>query len=149
MVKITDQIRWLIVDRMQNGLSQSDVSKQLEIGQTTVRKIWLKFVDTGSIDNRPRSGRPMKTTIRERRSLCRLSKKDPFKTSNQLHQDSNLTQTISARTVRRVLNKSNLFGRCAAKKPLLNKVQIKKRLSYAKAYKLFSKEQWGAVIFFR
>ena len=54
---------------------------------------------------------------------------------------------VSVCTVKRYLCKNNLHGRVASKKPLLNSVQIKKRIRWCKAYSLFTTTDWSKVIF--
>lgn len=147
MVKIDVQLRNQIVAFMETGYSQSNVARQLNLGQTTVRKIWLRYTATGSTENRPKSGRPMKTTERERRRLCQLSKTNPFKTPRELMNEVRFSQDVSIYTVRRVLNKSGLYARSAAKKPLLDKRNVKKRINFCRSYRSFSMEQWRNVVF--
>ena len=46
-----------------------------------------------------------------------------------------------------ILRKYGLFGRKSAKKPLLNKVHMKRRLRWCTDYQAFTREMWGNVIF--
>ena len=62
MGKIDDNKGTLIVDRMLKGAKQIEVAKELNLGQTSVRRVWNRYLETGSTDNRPRSGKPPKTT---------------------------------------------------------------------------------------
>ena len=79
-----------------------------------------------------RSGRPQKTTERERRHLCQLSKRKPFRSPRQLLRDANFVNDISLRSARRFLCAGGLVGRIAARKPLLNKKQLRKRILFCK-----------------
>ena len=101
MPVIPDEIRHVIVDRMRNCGSQRKVGLELNICQ----------------DNQPSSGRPKKTTERERRNFCRLSMQKPFNYPKQLlsevHFENNVTE-ISKKNV--IL--SRFFGRISAIKPL-------------------------------
>ena len=56
----------------------------LGISQLTVRAIWLKFLNTGSIKNLNRSGLPLKTSEKERRLIAHISKKNPFFTARHI-----------------------------------------------------------------
>ena len=49
---------------------------------------------------------------------------------------------VSSRTVRRILACNSLHGHIAAQKPVLNKRQLRNRVSYAKAHSLT--EGWTA-----
>jgi len=61
------------------------------MGVSAVNQIVKRYRLTGSIDKRHRSGRPQKTTKRERRHLCQLSKKKPFSSPRLLDVASHLT----------------------------------------------------------
>jgi len=147
MTDIPDAIRHLIVDKVNQGESQRKVSLQLNVCLSTVNEIVKRYRSTGSTDNRCRSGRPKKTTERERRFLCQLSKKEPFMSPRQLLRDAELANQISLRSARRILSASGLVGRIAARKPLLNKKHIRQRNSFCKDYLQMTASAWGNVIF--
>ena len=109
---------------MNNGKGQREVLKELNISQPTVRKIWKRFLDTGSTDDKAKSGRPMKASERERRSICRLSITKPFSSARQIYAEVSLSSTLSFSTVKRYLCKERLVGRVSTKKPLLAAVNI-------------------------
>ena len=147
MGKITEEQRIIIVDRMENGYSQTSISRELKLAQCSVRKVWLRYLETGSTKNKPKSGRLPKTTVREKRRLCQKSKQNPFLTPKEILHELNLFPSISLCTVRRILKKSGLYAKSAAKKPLLNKVHIKKRISFCRGYLAFPMSCWKNVIF--
>ena len=66
MAKIEERLRKLVIAKIQDGSSQRQVSKDLGICRSSIQNIWLKFANNGSIADRPRSGRPMKSTERDR-----------------------------------------------------------------------------------
>ena len=51
MVRISQDIRQHIVVQMSNGKGQREVARELNVGQTTVRQIWQRFLDTGSTED--------------------------------------------------------------------------------------------------
>ena len=116
----------LIIDKLLSGNSQMQVAKLLNFGKSTIQKIWSKYTATGSIIDQPRNGRPLKTSLRERRMICRHSKSNPFLCATMLINGLMLKNNISVWTVRRILRESGLFARIAVRKPLLNNIQIKK-----------------------
>ena len=101
---------------------------------------------TGKVADVQRSGRPLKTTERQRRLLCRTSNTNPFLTSRDVWAASKSIPNVSLTTVKPYLRQSNLHCRVAAKKPLLNPLQIKKRLQWCKSYLSFSAAQWNKAI---
>lgn len=64
-----------------------------------------------------------------------------------LRQQSNLQNKVSVSTVKRVLRKSNLFGRVAIRKPYLSKANIKKRLEWCSQKRNWNDNDWEKVIF--
>ena len=80
MDKLSYETRKIIVAKMLKVKRQSEVSRELRIGQTTVPAIWLKYEKTRSVCDMNRTDRPVKTSENERRLICQLSKKYPFMT---------------------------------------------------------------------
>ena len=54
---------------MLGGQTQVSVAKDLNIGRTTVRYIFQKYMKTDKVADAKRKGRPLKTTERQRRLL--------------------------------------------------------------------------------
>lgn len=147
MAKISLEKRRAIVQDLRSGQSQRNVSKFHNVSRQSVQEIFKKFNRTGDIMDMPRSGRPSKTTIGERRYLINLSKRNPHRTASELSTEWETSFSISIDTCKRILRKYGLFGRIAARKPYLNQVQIRKRLRWAKNYISWNANQWGNVIF--
>ena len=96
------------------------IARRLKISLCAVQKILKKVCETGTVKDRPRSGRPSSTTPRQDRLLCNLSLSDRTATSRDLKrelEDATGSQ-ISCRTIRRKLLKCGLKGCIAARKPL-------------------------------
>jgi len=75
MPKIHERLRMLIVCKIQDGANQRKVSRDLNICKTSERNIWNKFLNTGSVFDKSRSGGPAECSERERRLLCQYAKK--------------------------------------------------------------------------
>ena len=112
MVKIQTQIKDLVVKQMLRGLRQVDVARNLNFVKTTVRYIWQKYIKTGDVSLLSVCfiGRPIKTTIRERPFLCRISKKNPFLTAGEVLNQTNLFEKVLVCTMKHYLCKNNLHG---------------------------------------
>ncbi|KAL1272171.1 hypothetical protein QQF64_031187 [Cirrhinus molitorella] len=111
---------------------------------------FAEMLQTGDIFDKPRSGRPRKTTAREDRLLARKSKASPFSTAAELHETWSPEVPVSTRTVCRILSRNGLHGRISAQKPALNKRQLKNRVAFAKAHSLLKGwmlEKWQKVDF--
>ena len=109
MVKIDEQIYQLVVSKLMDGYSQVSVAAEVNIGGAK------------------RSGRSRKAAERERRLLSMTSKRNPFITTKEVRNEAKILSDVSLTTIKRYLCESNLHGRVAAKKPLLNKVQTQKK----------------------
>ena len=75
--------------------------------------------------DKPRSGRPRKTTAREDRLLARKSKASPFSTAAEPHETWSPEVPVPTRTGCRILSRNGLHGRISAQKPALNKRRLK------------------------
>ncbi|XP_072762585.1 uncharacterized protein [Anoplolepis gracilipes] len=101
----TIQLRKVVVKLSREGKTSREISALLSIGKTTVNNIINKFKTTGSVADRPRSGRPRKTTARVDKLIRRKSVVDVRKTAGMIAQelrDENLAD-VSRITVSRRL----------------------------------------------
>ena len=120
------------------------------MSQCQVQRIRKRYEETRDVFDKPRSGRPRKTTAREDRLLARKSKACPFSTAAELHEIWSPEVPVSTRTVCRILSRNGLHGRISAQKPALNKRQLKNRVAFAKAHSLpkgWTLEKWQKVDF--
>ena len=47
-----------VIGRIQTGQSQTEVARQSNVHQITISRLWQRLNQTGSAQDRPRSGRP-------------------------------------------------------------------------------------------
>jgi len=85
-------------------------------------------MNTKSLENMSKSGRPVKTIERERRSLITMCEKDPHKSAREFKCEWFYEKQILISTIIRILPKFNLFDRIPARKPFLYNVHKKNRL---------------------
>ncbi|CAJ0962928.1 unnamed protein product [Ranitomeya imitator] len=79
---------------------------------STVRNIVRKWKNTGTVLVKARSGRPRKTSERQRRRMVRSVKDNPQTTSRELqHQLAADGVTVHWSTIQRTLHKEKLYGR--------------------------------------
>ncbi|CAK9829693.1 Transposable element Tcb2 transposase [Anthophora retusa] len=138
-----------VVNALQNGESISDVSRRFNIAKQTVYCIQKRFQERGHLENKFKSGRPKKTSIRQDRQIRRLSIADPRRTAVEIHRSLIDTDDldISVRTVRRRLMSFGLRGRHGVKKPLISKKNRMARLKFAQEHLHWSIEDWSNVLF--
>jgi len=147
MPRNSDDIRRLIASLLDAGVKQKEVARMLEINHNTVHYMWKKYSNIGSVDDKKRSARPMISTERDQRKLCKYSKNNHFSTAIDAEVAVDCLNAASISTIKNYLNESGLFGRVAAKKPILSKVNIKKRITWCKDYRSLSIDEWKNVLF--
>ena len=149
MPKIHPETKVLIIKRLKTR-STAEVADTFNVSQRQVQRIRKRYEETGDVFDKPRSGRPRKTTTREDRLLARKSKASPFSTAAELHETWSPEVPMSTRTVCRILSRNGLHRRISAQKPALNKRQLKNRVAFAKAHSLpkgWMLEKWQKVDF--
>lgn len=143
------QVRELVIHHSQQGKVSREIADLLQIDKSTVNRIINKFKTTNSLKDKPRSGRPRKTTARTDKIIKRKSVADPRKTAvdiaNELR-DENLAD-VSRSTVSRRLKEVGLIGRIGVKKPLIKPKNKKIRLEFAKKYQHWTEADWRKVLF--
>ena len=147
MGKCTTDLRLLAVKKLKDGLPLREVSRLLDIPRTTLRHIWKRFLENNTVEYQQKSGRPNKLSVRDRRKLFLESRRYPFFSAREVLVSAGSIQNISVCTVRRILRNAGLLGRVAAKKPLLNRRHIQKRLMWCKSYLQMDKKNWQNFIF--
>ncbi|GFT40289.1 transposable element Tc1 transposase [Trichonephila clavipes] len=101
------------------------------------------------VSNIPGRGRKEILSASAKRKIIRSVKKNPLLSAPKLASSisSAIGEKISAETVRRVLHNARLHGRIPVRKPLINCVNRKKRLSLAKKHISKPESFWNTVIF--
>jgi len=147
MPRISEEMRYRVIIKMQEEANQKKVARDLNMCRCTVRKIWLKFLKTNTVSDLKKSGRPCLLSERGHRDLVILAKKSPFCGPLQLVEGSKCYPSMCRSTIQRYLRKSGLYGRKAAKKPMLTEEHMKRRLNWCKAYSNFTEDMWLKVMF--
>lgn len=118
------------------GLTYRDIAAKLHLSKTGVERIVQKYKETGALVNRSGHGKKY-TTLQEDKQIVFISKRDRRKTASQIREEFNATRSkdsaASLTLIKDRLNESGLYGRIAAKKPLLRIVNKMKRLNWPKS----------------
>ena len=135
--RITERNRWAVVVFAEEGMSLRSISAKLSISCNAVKSILRRYTETGSVQDRPRSGQPQVTSSDVDRRIMMSSLRDRRKTSVDIAESINgegCTQTqsqggnVSPRTIQRRLQNFGLHGQVARKKPLLRAKNKRARL---------------------
>ncbi|GFY05746.1 paired domain-containing protein [Trichonephila clavipes] len=126
-----------ITELHKKGKSFQEIGKILKLSFTTVSYIVKKYLETGSVEIKPRPGGPSKLTSRAKQMIVRSA------TNKQMASAQNIANELlpsynvflSAQTVRNVLHSAGLKARTPRKKPYISEVNRKRRLEFAMKYK--------------
>ena len=141
--------RLKIIEMRKRNISIRQIGRELGYGYSTVRYNIEKFKNTGSVLNAPGRGRYEVISQSDKRYIKLISTRFRTKGLPEITKEFNESRKnrVCQTTIRKVLLKWGLKGRVAAKKPLLRKQNVKKRLLFAKNHVNWTKEQWAKVVF--
>ncbi|CAK9806463.1 Transposable element Tc1 transposase [Anthophora plagiata] len=131
------------------GLNMTQIAQRLNCHRSTDSHNVAKLSMFRKMDNLPRPGRLRISTPRDDKILDCLSRKSRFATSRDLSQEWKAARGVVAGlcVVLKRLCKIGIVAHKAKKKPLLTQKMKKARLSWAKKYRSWTKEQWQRVMF--
>src|ERR1700709_2496801 len=107
--------------------------QRLSCGKSTVQDILVKKQETGTTDNKERSGRPCATTESQEKFIRVATLMDRFRPSHDIARNILNTKSqepISSKTVRRRQVEAGLGGRIARNKPKLTKKRRRARVKW-------------------
>jgi transposase len=129
-----------VVHATEEGWDEKKIAKHYRIDPRTVRSTLDKYEETGSVEDRPRSGRKRVLDDRDTKTVLKKAKKR--KTAPQIART--LKKKVSTRTVQRTIKNSGLKWLRIRKVDKLKPVNEAKRLEYAKEKKKYN---WKKVLF--
>jgi transposase len=148
--KLTTEERVKAITLLNEGYSSRVVAEKLgrNVHHTSILRLKKKYQETGSVDNKPVSGRPRKLNDRQERSTVRKILTRECTTAVEVQKSLKVNEDIevSANTIRRTLKERGLVSRVKKKKPLLSKINIQKRLAFAKRHQNWTVEDWSKVV---
>lgn len=141
--------RAIAVTLRREGYSFRQIAQKMGGGVTFsgVRKVYKRYLENGTVKNRPGRGRKLQTTPQTDRRIVRMSLKDRRLTAVEINKCLAADgMRVSQWTVRRRLLRAGLKARKPQKKPLLNVDQRRKRLRWAQDHLHWSVHNWNQVI---
>lgn len=137
-----------VVAAINTGSKDSAVARQFGVRRQLVSDWKQKKLRHGTTANKPRTGRPRKTTRRDDSAICRQSERNPRLTAMDIWRDLNKAgaPNISVSTVKRRLNAAGLFGRRPSKKPMISEKNRRARLAFAKKHLHWTAKDWALVL---
>lgn len=121
--EVPEDIKKLIVQHYNNGLSEQKIADLVARPRTTVHFILKKWKNNHSLENKTRCGRPKVLSETDERWLVRLVKKEPKTNATILSKSvkEHLNIDVTTQTIRNYLKTNNYRGRVARRKPYISK----------------------------
>ena len=134
---------------LQAGQVQRAVAGHFNVSQSVISRLWNRFQHTGNVAERPRSGRPRKTTVRQDRYLSNMAKWQRFQSAVRLNSDFRTATgvRVSSQTVRNRLHTANLRPYRPAVHPILILRHRTTRLQWASDHVNWQLRHWTPVLF--
>jgi transposase len=146
--ELTSEEKGMILAYHDDGWSVRAIGKRLNVGKSTVQDILAKKQETGTTDNKQRSGRPRATTESQEKYIRVATLMDRFRPSHDIARNMlniKSQKPLSSQTVRRRQAEAGLNGRIARNKPKLTKKQRRARMKWARQYQDWTAEEWDKV----
>jgi transposase len=134
-----------VIHYKKDGLSGKDIAQLLSVSACSANRIYLKYQDTGEVEDLERQGRPTQITEEEKEDLLESTLCHPDQHLGQLIQDSNFK--YSRMSASKILKEGGMQYKTRSIKWLMSAENRAERLAWAKEYESFSDEFWKRVVF--
>ncbi len=149
MVRLSDLDKARAIGQLEAGLSQNQVAATFGVSHSMISKLKAKFRQTGDVKDRPRSGRPRKTTVAEDRyiRLAALRNRRLSAKTLQARHARRYGNRVSDQTIRNRLHESDLRARKPARKPKLTPLHRLARLRWCRQHRGWNLNMWRNIMF--
>jgi hypothetical protein len=149
MPRLTHDQRVEIVTLSKTGVLGKDLAKQYQVRENTICDLLRKERLSGTVDDMRKSGRPRCSSSRDDRNLAIDALRHPRVGSRELKRrwQINLGKAVSIRTVQTRLISAGVRSYVCKKKPLISKVNMSRRLQWAKDHEQWGDNEWRQVLF--
>ncbi|KAK7101797.1 hypothetical protein V1264_020124 [Littorina saxatilis] len=134
---------------VQEGIRLREIAARLGCSHSVIVRLRQRFLATGSVETRPRSGRPRSTTQRQDRYITRQALQTRTTTASTIRRRLRVaTKTdINEQTVRNRLHDQTLQARRQLGRILLTPRHMMARLAWSTRHLRWNRQQWAQVLF--
>lgn len=146
-ISVFDRMR--IVTLHDAGHSNHQIHRMLHIPRSSIVRIVARYAEAGTVERRPRSGRPRVLDEREDRYVVQYARRHRNASARALrdHFQHTFRRVISTSTVIRRLHLANLRARRPLRVPTLLPRHRAARLQWAREHSGWLLQQWRWVLF--
>ena len=146
---LTDVGRGRAIAWLQQRITVREVARRLGVAPSVICRLQQRWQATGRVQDRPRSGRPRKTTRREDRYITRQATMARTSTARCIRgQLRAATQTnVSVSTIKNRLHEVRLHARRPVKRPKLTRAHRRARLAWCRRHVRWTRAYWSRVMF--
>lgn len=145
----TEFQRGRIIELHAQNKNNVEIANELGISHSGVAKYLKHWKQTGTISNKPRSGRPKSLAHEEVREMLGALKSGVANNAADIMRTPSLRgkKKPSKQTVLLELHKAGATVRHKQSKPVTSKAQRKARLKFAGKWRNITVQEWGKVVF--
>lgn len=134
---------------LQTGSTQVNVARHLGVSQSVISRLWNRYLNTGEVVDRPRSGRPRMTTRRQDLIITNHAQRNNTQSATRLRQHLQRVAgvQVSAQTIRNRLHDAQVNAfRPRIVLPLTPRHR-QARSAWCRIHQRWTRRQWGDVMF--
>jgi len=137
------------IGMLRAGMSQTAVANHFNASRMTMYRLMVRLRNTGTTSDRPRSGRPRATTLRQDRQIRLIHLRNRFETAVATARriPGRANNRISDQTVRNRLHQCGLRARRPLKGAILKKRHRTARLQWCRTRVTWNRLTWQTILF--
>ena len=147
MPRLDPATRNIAIDRLQAGESQNEVARTLNVNQSFISRLWNRFQQTGSTNDRQRNGRPRITTPRQDRYIPVFHLRNRIVAASTTAAGIPVLRRISSQTVRTRLRQHGIRPRRPYFGAVLTPLSRRERVRWCNRLRDWTFRNWRRVSF--
>ena len=135
------------IGRLQAGESKSEVARIFNVHPSTITRLWNRFRETNSTNDRPRLGRPRVTTPAQDRYIRVTHLRDRLRTARDTAQEQFGARRVSDQTIRNRLREVGIRAKRPKVAPSLTRLHRRRRVRWCNTVLPWNLANWRRIWF--